>query len=193
MSTNAKQGLHVFALALIYFAVFCLSVVFGAGRGLFKFPELGSDFVSQMAVAVGAGLLVAIVVCSLTYLAIRWVESIRSLAKTFSNFFEPLTSLEVFFVSIFSAMGEEFLFRGVVQHYFGWITTGVLFGILHTGPDRRFLPWTFFGVGVGLMLGALYDWSGNLLAPVTAHFIINLINLHMILSFGRKSYGAGSS
>ena len=44
-------------------------------------------------------------------------------------------------------------------------------------PLIEFLPWTGFAIGAGFLFGALFVWTGNLLAPVTAHVVVNGVNL----------------
>jgi len=60
-----------------------------------------------------------------------------------------------------------------------WIAAAV-FGLLHTGPNTRFLPWTVMAFGAGLLFGAMVLWTGNLLAPMLAHFVINFLNLRFL-------------
>src|SRR5919199_5999945 len=76
-------------------------------------------------------------------------------------------------VSVFSGIGEEAFFRGALQPELGLVATSILFGTLHVGPDRRYLAWTLWAVGVGFLFGFLYEWAGSLLAPTTAHVLHN--------------------
>ena len=57
----------------------------------------------------------------------------------------------------------------------GWAS--LLFGLMHLGPDRAWLPWTGFAVVMGLGFGALYILTGGLWAPIVAHVVINGVNL----------------
>lgn len=41
----------------------------------------------------------------------------------------------------------------VMQPVFGHIATSILFGIIHVGPDRRYLIWTVLAVAVGFVFG----------------------------------------
>ncbi len=80
-------------------------------------------------------------------------------------------------VSIFSGLGEESFFRGALQPEIGLVASSLLFGVLHLGPDRRYLVWTVWAVGVGFLFGLLYLWTGGILAPVTAHVLHNAVTL----------------
>ncbi|HEX2181954.1 MAG TPA: CPBP family intramembrane glutamic endopeptidase [Rubrobacteraceae bacterium] len=80
-------------------------------------------------------------------------------------------------VSVFSGVGEEVFFRGAVQQEFGLVVASVLFGVVHVGPDRRYLVWTAWAVLAGFLFGVLYDFTGGLLAPILAHAAHNAATL----------------
>lgn len=96
-------------------------------------------------------------------------------------------------IAIIPAIGEEFLFRGLIQnklyggmqniHWAIWIT-GFLFGAIH-GQFYGLFPRMFLGV----LFGYLYFWSGNLLIPILAHFINNAFTLMMIYFYREKMIG----
>ncbi len=83
----------------------------------------------------------------------------------------------LFIVAVLPAIGEELLFRGVLQkiikrmtrnsHAAIWITA-ILFSALHL---------QFFGFLPRMLLGALFgyllEWTGTLWLPILAHFINN--------------------
>ena len=71
-------------------------------------------------------------------------------------------------VAALAGLGEELLFRGVLQDEFGiWIASAV-FGLLH-GPSRELWPLALWATVMGVLLGALYQASGNLFVPALAH------------------------
>jgi membrane protease YdiL (CAAX protease family) len=72
-------------------------------------------------------------------------------------------------VAVFSGVGEETFFRGVIQQEFGLVIASLVFGLVHAGPDRRYLVWTAWAVLAGFLFGALYEVTGGLLAPILAH------------------------
>lgn len=87
-------------------------------------------------------------------------------------------------IAVIPAIGEEFVFRGLIQnelwrgsrniHAAIW-ASAFLFSAIHL---------QFFGFLPRLLLGALfgylYYWSGNLLIPILAHFFNNGFSLTMI-------------
>jgi membrane protease YdiL (CAAX protease family) len=88
-----------------------------------------------------------------------------------------------------SALGEELLFRGAIQSSLidhggtaqGFILASSLFGLMHIPANRRLVPWTLMALAMGAVFGALFLWTGELVAPVVAHAVINLVNLRFIL------------
>lgn len=79
---------------------------------------------------------------------------------------------------------EEILFRGLLYPWLQMVTstrvavtvTTLLFALSHMNL-LGFLPLVCFG----LLLIWLYDTTDNLLAPITAHFVFNLINFTVAL------------
>jgi uncharacterized protein len=95
--------------------------------------------------------------------------------------------LNIATLAILPAISEEFIFRGVFQRIFArlfrsghvaiWVTA-VIFSAIHL-QFFGFLPRLI----LGLAFGYLYNLSGTLWLPVTAHFINNAIPV--ILSYSR--------
>ena len=85
--------------------------------------------------------------------------------------------INMFMIALIPAIGEELVFRGVVQRIFttwsknihvGIWVAAFLFSAMHMqfyGFIPRFL--------LGAILGYLFAWSGNLWLPITAHFVNN--------------------
>ncbi len=84
---------------------------------------------------------------------------------------------DLILVSVFSGIGEEAFFRGALQPELGLVAASVLFGALHVVPERRFFVWTLLSVGAGFLFGFLYERTGGLLAPTTAHVLHNAATL----------------
>lgn len=83
-------------------------------------------------------------------------------------------------VAAASAVGEELLFRGVIQERLG-LAAGVLaFAAAHVPWERDLVPWPAMALVSGLVLGLLYAHTGAVLAPVVAHFVVNLVGLRWL-------------
>lgn len=147
---------------------------------------LGSVNVS-FAFSFGAGLVIALLVVLLGRIMLLYFPWARSLENEFALMLGPLRTWQIILLALISSVAEEVFFRGAMQPSLGLVITSIIFGSLHFGPRRVFLPWTFMALGMGLVLGILADWSGGLLASVTCHFTINAINLVFISIRARKS------
>ncbi len=86
------------------------------------------------------------------------------------------TALWSYFTLIFLLVGPCLLF----------LAASLLFGLAHFVPRRELLPWTAFTLAAGFGLGALYEVTGNLVAPVVAHFGVNAVNLRLLT---RRNFG----
>ncbi len=82
-------------------------------------------------------------------------------------------SRDLVLISVLSGVGEEALFRGALQPEIGLVLTALIFGVVHIGPDRRYLVWTAWALFAGFLFGVLYDITGGILAPVLAHSLHN--------------------
>ncbi len=96
-------------------------------------------------------------------------------------------------LAIASGVAEELLFRGAMQGSLGWALTTIFFGIAHVPPSRSLIPWTLSALVVGAGFGALYLVTGELLAPVVAHVVINHENLHFLMGYDPDAGSASRS
>jgi len=107
----------------------------------------------------------------------RTVPLARELDRQLMAALGPLQPAEVVGLALLSGFAEELLFRGAVQSAFGWLPATVAFAVLHSGPGKAFRLWTLFAAVAGLLFAALVEWRGNLCAPITAHVLVNAVNL----------------
>ena len=97
---------------------------------------------------------------------------------------------DLLLVSILAGVGEELLFRGLVQVGLeGWLgkwgalgVASVVFGLAHC-MTREYVV---FAAGLGLLLGLLAIATGNLLAPIIAHAGYDFLALLMLTKESRK-------
>lgn len=82
-----------------------------------------------------------------------------------------------------SALGEELLFRGLLQPWIGLILQALIFGSLHQirGPSRW--VWLASATLMGIVLGSMYALTGSLVGPLLAHALINGLNLTHLRDF----------
>jgi len=101
----------------------------------------------------------------------------RELERTIASLLDGLSPPDALALALISGFAEELFFRGAVQGTWGIVVATVLFALLHTGPGRPFLLWTLFALVAGALFGVLALQRGNLLAPITAHVLVNAVNL----------------
>lgn len=107
----------------------------------------------------------------------RWGDALaRALASSLGRLSVP----DALLLAFASGLAEELFFRGALQPRVGWLLASLLFGCVHFVPRRELYPWTAFAIVVGLGLGALFELTGNLVAPVVAHVVVNGINLPLL-------------
>lgn len=116
----------------------------------------------------------------------NWMRSMEDNAKVLIDKFMAVQGMggllfNVFMIAVIPAIGEEFMFRGVIQRIFTnwtknyhwgiWITA-FLFSAMHM-QFYGFLPRMFLGA----MFGYLLVWTGTMWVPVLAHFFNNLVGV----------------
>jgi membrane protease YdiL (CAAX protease family) len=116
------------------------------------------------------------------------LEEATIFLTTINNPLEFLTAMLV--IAVIPAIGEELLFRGLIQnqihswtknaHLAVWIT-GILFSAIHV-QFYGFVPRMLLGV----LFGYMYLWSGNLLYPMLAHFANNGFQIILLYLYGNK-------
>ena len=133
-------------------------------------------------------------IARISQFTVRRFEWSRQMHIEFRGLMGPMDNLDVLVFALFSAIGEELFFRGAMQSSLGIVVSSFVFGALHIGPSKKFLPWPFFAVVIGFAFGGLFWLTGNLAAPITAHFVINYQNLHFINKYDPSHHynsGAG--
>lgn len=93
---------------------------------------------------------------------------------------------DVVYMLVFVGVGEEVLFRGIVQNNLGrvygkrWglLLSAGIFGIMHLGWRSGYeVAFTF---GIGWMLGWIYWRSGSLVVPIVIHGLANTLLVAVI-------------
>lgn len=125
-----------------------------------------------------AGVVTACGTVALNVFGYRFVPVLRELSDNIAQaFVDEARARDLVLLAVFSGVAEEAFFRGALQPVLGIGLTSILFGAAHFLPDRRFLIWTLWAIGAGFLFGFLYEWTGGLLAPMTAHVLHNAATL----------------
>lgn len=103
------------------------------------------------------------------------LNELTKIATTFNSVGDLVLGL--FVIALLPALGEEFVFRGIIQnelwrgtkniHVAIWLSA-IIFSAIHI-QFYGFIPRMLLGA----LFGYLYYWSGNLLVPMFAHFFNN--------------------
>ncbi|MEW6319900.1 MAG: CPBP family intramembrane glutamic endopeptidase [Acidobacteriota bacterium] len=82
-------------------------------------------------------------------------------------------------VGLSAGVGEEWLFRGLLQPLTGWVAASLLFGLAHVASPRM-LAFGVWAACMGLALGGLAIVAGGVIAPMVAHGVYDVLALAYI-------------
>ncbi|HME72417.1 MAG TPA: CPBP family intramembrane glutamic endopeptidase [Myxococcota bacterium] len=174
---------------LFYGVVLAVAIVWRVGiegEPLFYASAGAAERGVRLGPDLAAGLAAAALVIVLSRELTRRTASGQLLAQTLGRLIGSLTLRECVLLALASGIGEEAFFRGALQPRVGLVAASLLFGAAHFVPRRGLVAWSAFSVAAGFLLGGLFAWTGNLLAPIAAHVGINAVNLRLLtLEFGR--------
>ncbi len=93
---------------------------------------------------------------------------------------KPLHWPDLLWLGLLPGLSEELLFRGVMLpaiglNWLGILVSGASFGVLHMSGIQQ---WTYviWATIIGIILAVGAVASGNLLVPVVAHIVTNLVS-----------------
>ncbi|PHA03635.1 CPBP family intramembrane metalloprotease [Bacillus pseudomycoides] len=135
---------------------------------------------------IGGG--VACIIVLLDYIAMHlFPESWFDDGGINNRMFQGMSVFSVFVVTLLIGIAEEFLFRGVIQTYFGLIFSSVIFAVLHIRYITK--PFLFcFVLMISVVFGYVFQCTGNLLITIFAHFLVDFI---MGLQLRNSTEGGG--
>lgn len=93
--------------------------------------------------------------------------------------FAKLGAASIITLGTAAGLGEEWLFRGILQPTIGLPAASVVFGLAHVG-GRRMLPFGVWASGMGLAMGSLAIATGGLIAPMVAHGVYDMLALEYL-------------
>ena len=128
-----------------------------------------------------------------------WARASEDRAAVLTKFLTQFTSsarfvMAVLVIALVPAVAEELVFRGVIQkNLVRWFSPHV--GVWLGAAIFSAVHLQFFGFVprfvLGLMLGYLYLWSGNILVSMAAHFTQNALQLLILYLAQRGQFGWG--
>ncbi len=171
---------RIFALALLTQGLLVLAA-WAASRA-WRLVTPWGDPVRDTAI----GVMAAVAIAAVNYLLLvhapsSWiVDGIRKVyAEILVPVFSPLSTGSIIVLGAAAGLGEEWLFRGVVQPVLGLPAASLVFGLAHVG-GQRMLPLGVWAAVMGLALGGLAMATGGLIAPIVAHGLYDMLALGYI-------------
>jgi len=114
----------------------------------------------------------------------RWMRNTEDDAARLTEAFLDVKTLpglafNIFMIAFLPAVGEELLFRGVIQKIFTRMTSNTHWGIWISAILFSAMHLQFYGFVPRVLLGALFGyllvWSGSMWLPVLGHFLNNAL------------------
>ena len=166
----------------VYFLVAAGSgalIQFGLHRSPFVYPDpwlaVSPLEGAGLSLIIGLALGIAVVVSS------RWsvnrFQMARQLHDELGAVVQTMPVRGILPLAILSSLGEELLFRALLQPSIGVVPQALIFGVLHQtrGPGRWL--WAGWAAALGLAFGCLFAATGSLIGPLVAHALVNALNL----------------
>ncbi len=138
----------------------------------------------------GLGLLATLPMIPVFFLCERWsIGPLRRIRQFIDEVVRPLlggaSTFELALLALAAGIGEELLFRGVLQGVFedrfgtatGLALASLLFGLAHAITPG----YVVLAAGIGAYLGLTWIASGNLLVPIVAHALYDFLALLYLL------------
>jgi membrane protease YdiL (CAAX protease family) len=102
------------------------------------------------------------------------IPFIQSLRKTVLSAIKVLFAHarlpDIILISLLAGIGEECLFRGIIQARFGIVIASILFGLVHFISPA----YVILAVFMGFYLGVFFQIYGSLLISIQIHFVYDL-------------------
>jgi membrane protease YdiL (CAAX protease family) len=114
----------------------------------------------------------------------NWMSEMEEKAQMLTKAFMTVNGIggvlvNVFMIAILPAIGEELIFRGILQKLFTELTGKTIWGIIISAALFSAMHLQFQGFiprfALGILFSYLLLWTGSLWLPIIAHFINNLI------------------
>jgi membrane protease YdiL (CAAX protease family) len=145
-----------------------------------KWKDLFSLFKWEPVTIVGLGGGTAFGIMFIDYVAMKllpehWFDD----GGVNNRVFRGISIFHLVVLTLLIGFAEELLFRGIIQTYFGLGFASGIFAILHIRYIKKPFMFTFVLL-ISIAFGYLFDYTGNLLVTIFAHFLVDFImGLHL--------------
>lgn len=122
----------------------------------------------------------------------KWAQvkeaELKNRTTFLTTFSSPIELILAFFaIAIIPAIGEELLFRGVLQNLFHRIMQHTHLAILVSAFIFSAIHFQFYGLVprfcLGVLFGYIYWWSKDIIFPIIGHFINNAFTLTLLFFY----------
>lgn len=128
-----------------------------------------------LGIALAAGIVMA---SSIVYRL--WPDYRHSADAYLELVIKPLRWIDLLWLGLLPGLSEELLFRGVMLPALGLntlalVVSSLVFGVLHLSGEEQW-PYVIWATVVGLALGYSALATGNVLVPIVAHILTNIVS-----------------
>jgi membrane protease YdiL (CAAX protease family) len=111
-----------------------------------------------------------------------WMKKSENEAMQLTNVFLNVSTINgllinLFMIAVIPAIGEEFLFRGIIQPLFQQWSKNIHIAVILSAFLFSAIHFQFYGFiprfMMGIILGYVFVWSGSLWVPIIVHFVNN--------------------
>ena len=171
--------LMLIAFGLVFlFADFSVSILFE-----FNFNSLFWSLCIGAVLGIGFFVLMALIMVSVR----PFYSKIDDITKQLHVFFHGFSWTMIVLLSLAAGIGEELLFRGLIQRYlvylfnplWGIILASVIFGVCHY-LNRLYV---FLAFSMGFLIGGIYHFTNNLLLVMTLHAVYDFFAFTAIVKY----------
>jgi membrane protease YdiL (CAAX protease family) len=202
-STLTSRRLKLNLTVGLYGLMAAFSVVWGVYRdrpNIWFHPDPLYDLPWTLTLPLGllAGISLGLGISVLSVRLARRAAWARRLMDDFRSLLGGFSTREILLIASMSAVAEELFFRGILMpglghvlgsRWLGLALSSLVFGALHVPSGLRMVPWTLQAIAMGLLLGFLFLWTGDLTICVVTHFVINHRNLGIVQTWGDGEAG----
>ncbi|MGB3640347.1 MAG: CPBP family intramembrane glutamic endopeptidase [Rivularia sp. (in: cyanobacteria)] len=127
------------------------------------------------------GVVLGLTITGLSSLAYHFLPLYRKSANYYLQIvLKPLALPDLIWLGLLPGLSEELLFRGVMLPALGFnhlavIVSSICFGVLHLSGSGQW-AYVVWATIIGVILGYSAFLSGNLLVPIVAHVVTNLVS-----------------
>lgn len=183
----AVQSLFMFSMTGIIPFLWVLGTRVVPWRGAVTYLRLrvqGRDLVRGVLLV--PLMFVAVMVLSLAYVCATdgcsaFTESSDDESAGLDSLLANLNWPVAIIISLGAGIGEEVLFRGVLQRWIGVTGQAIAFGLAHAG--NAYIPQVLFATLLGIAFGLLYKRGWSLVTLIIAHTLYDFALLSLALAY----------